>query len=114
MKKYTRQDLKENAERLLSAHGKNKIFATVDGNFFFAEHDATNHNALLQQDFPTETLKVEAFEATLIDEAETAAKEAAEKEAAEKEAAEKAEAETAAKEAAEKAETKEKKSDKKR
>lgn len=44
MKKLTREELLEDALRLMKAHGKTKVFATQDGNYFFDHNGAMFHN----------------------------------------------------------------------
>ena len=61
MKKLTREQLQADAARLMKAHKAKEIFATADGNFFFKEHDAKNHNGTLNKPGETENCKVEKF-----------------------------------------------------
>jgi hypothetical protein len=45
----------------MKAHNATEIFGTADGNYFFKEHDAKNHNGTLNEPGETETCKVEKF-----------------------------------------------------
>lgn len=48
MKLLSKEELQDNATRLMKAQGKTQIFATQNGNYFFGHHDAINHNAGLK------------------------------------------------------------------
>jgi hypothetical protein len=64
MKKFSRDELNENAQRLMKAHGKREIFATQDGNFFFQQSDAVNQkNKINQENGETYASEVIAFDA---------------------------------------------------
>lgn len=49
MKKLTREQLQQDATRLMQAHKKNKVYATQDGNFFLTSSDAILHNNGLKE-----------------------------------------------------------------
>ncbi len=50
MKKLSKEEVQEQAKRLMKAHNKKQVFATGDDNFFFLKSDAANHNATLKTD----------------------------------------------------------------
>ncbi len=84
MKKLSKKERAENAARLMKAHGKVQVFATMDDHFFFLKNDAVNYNATLKNDANPEP-EIEEFK--VVEEVDT---EAADKEAADKAAADKA------------------------
>ncbi|HMO63302.1 MAG TPA: hypothetical protein PKC39_14550 [Ferruginibacter sp.] len=64
MNKLTRAQLQPTAERLMKAHKKDVIYSTADGNHFFEQHNAANHNALLKAKDEAANYQVETFTLT--------------------------------------------------
>lgn len=50
MKKLTKEELQQNADRLMKGHKKDKVFATQDGNYFFSHNGAMFHNNDIKKD----------------------------------------------------------------
>jgi hypothetical protein len=61
MKKFTKEKLSEKAQRLLSLHKTNEIFATQDGSFFHKKHEAVTHNTSLKTPGEDEDFEVFTF-----------------------------------------------------
>ncbi|MDP1812340.1 MAG: hypothetical protein Q8K66_13140 [Sediminibacterium sp.] len=64
MKTFSKEDLQKDAFRLMAAHGEKKIFATQDGNMFFKELDAKNHNGELKKLPGMQDLEIIPFESS--------------------------------------------------
>ncbi|MGQ0737660.1 MAG: hypothetical protein ACT4OJ_01245 [Bacteroidota bacterium] len=85
MKKLTKKELQQNADRLMKAHKTDRVFATQDGNYFFKQNDAVFHNNELKKADKEWDGEIISFEAVKKEEAPAPPKESEEVKAAKQE-----------------------------